>query len=80
MQHVHDPQPLSPEDQHLMAQARENEVGALNEYLQNRVLILNVEVRRRDARIAELEALLVDQSSDHPLGDVSGDGSGDQPQ
>lgn len=47
---------MSPEDRALMEAAQTNEVQALNEYLQNRVLVLNVEVRRRDARIAELEA------------------------
>lgn len=46
---------MSPEDQALMAAAKHSEVQALNEYLQSRVLVLNVEVRRRDQRIADLE-------------------------
>ena len=80
------PQPMSPEDQAILAKAKEDEVTALSEYLQNRVLFLNVEVRRRDARIAELEAVLAETSpspedawgpQDHA---VSEGGSGDQPQ
>lgn len=60
-------QPMSPEDQALLKAAQENEVHALNEYLQNRVLVLNVEVRRRDAQIASLEAeLAATRSQVHP--------------
>lgn len=49
-------QDMSPEDAALVAQAKASEVAALNDYLQNRVLVLNVEVRRRDAIIANLES------------------------
>lgn len=76
----------SPEDQAYMTQAKEDEVTALSEYLQNRVLFLNVEVRRRDARIRELEQALANtqQSTEDAWGPqdaaVSEGGSGDQPQ
>lgn len=44
-----------PSTAHLEA-ARADERDALNQYLQNRVVILNVAVRERDERIQELEA------------------------
>lgn len=40
------------------AAAQATETEALNGYLQGRVLGLNVEIQRRDARIAELEQRL----------------------
>lgn len=48
----------SPEDQALLKAAQDDEQAALSGYLQNRVLMLNVEVRRRDQEIAHLNALV----------------------
>lgn len=52
------PEQDAPEDRARLAHAQAVETAALNDYLQNRVLALNVEVQRRDARIAELETEL----------------------
>lgn len=78
-----DQQHPSPEDQEFMDRAKEDEVAALSEYLQSRVLFLNVEVRRRDARIHALEAALAAASqgqAEGPWGAVSEGGPDAQPQ
>lgn len=45
----------TPEQMARLKAAADDEQQALNGYLQNRVIMLNAEVRLRDERIAELE-------------------------
>lgn len=49
-----------------MAQEAEAAMAATVEHLQRRVVALNVEVRHRDARIAELERELAQTGADLP--------------
>lgn len=58
----------NPADQALLKAAADDEQVALTGYLQNRVVMLNAEVRRRDQRILELEGMVQACQVEHVLG------------
>lgn len=55
----------NPTDPDLLKEAAQDEQSAMTAYLQNRVVMLNAEVRRRDQIIQDLETQLADVRESH---------------
>lgn len=56
----------NPTDPDLLKEAAQDEQSAMTAYLQNRVVMLNAEVRRRDQIILDLETQLAILSTEVP--------------